>query len=61
MKIPISFKQSEIDIYEFIKNKRNCSVYIKDLVEDDMKINKGIKKQSMVKLEKPRGNLEIDF
>ena len=40
MKIPVSFKKSEKDIYDYILTKRNYSVYIKDLVEADMKKNK---------------------
>lgn len=32
----ISFKESEKHIYDFIKSKRNSSVFIKDLVEAHM-------------------------
>lgn len=39
-KIPVSFKKSEEDIYNFVKGKRNASCYIKDLVENDMNNNK---------------------
>lgn len=43
MKIPVSFKQYEKNIYDFIKKKRSPSVYIKDLVEADMKKSENLK------------------
>lgn len=39
LKIPISFAEDEIHLYKHVKSKRNYSVYIKDLVEADMKKN----------------------
>lgn len=39
LKIPVSFAEDEVHIYNYIKSKRNYSVYIKDLVEEDMKKN----------------------
>lgn len=39
LKIPVSFAEDEVHIYKYIKSKRNYSVYIKDLVEEDMKKN----------------------
>lgn len=39
LKIPISFAEDEVHIYNYIKSKRSYSVYIKDLVEEDMKKN----------------------
>ena len=39
LKIPVSFAEDEVHIYNHIKSKRNYSVYIKDLVEADMKKN----------------------
>lgn len=39
LKIPVSFAKDEVHIYNHIKSKRNSSVYIKDLVEADMKKN----------------------
>ncbi len=54
MKIPISFKENEKEIYDWIKSKRNFSVYIKDLVEEDMKKNKEVKPIK-------RKNFEIDI
>lgn len=35
MKITISFKQSEKELYEFLINKRSASIYIKDLLEKE--------------------------
>ena len=54
MKIPSSFKENEKEIYDWIKSKRNFSVYIKDLVEEDMKKNKEVKPIK-------RKNFEIDI
>ena len=39
MKVPISFKESEIDLYNFLKSKRSPSNYIKDLLEKEMQQN----------------------
>lgn len=33
----ISFKDSEMDLVNYIENKRSFSIYIKDLIEKDMK------------------------
>lgn len=37
LKINLSFKQEEVDLYNYLKSKRNASVYMKDLIEADMK------------------------
>lgn len=36
LKVIISFKQEEIELYNFVKEKRNASCYIKDLIENDI-------------------------
>ena len=36
MKIPISFKKSEKDLYDFLNSKRSPSCYVKDLLEREM-------------------------
>ncbi|MBQ3420928.1 MAG: hypothetical protein IJH34_04535 [Romboutsia sp.] len=41
LKIPVSFKKTEMDLYNYVKGKRNPSCYIKDLIEKDMKSNNG--------------------
>lgn len=56
-KIPISFKQNELYLYEFIKSKRNASCYIKDLVEKDMKNNGKTLENNITS----NNNLEFDF
>lgn len=38
-RINLSFKEEELNLYLYIKSKRNASVYIKDLIEADMKKN----------------------
>lgn len=40
LRIPVSFKQEEQDLYNFAKSKRNASCYIKDLIARDMKSNR---------------------
>lgn len=37
MKIPISFREIEKELYDYAKSKRCPSAYIKDLIEADMK------------------------
>lgn len=64
MKIPVSFKEEEIYIYNYIKSKRNFSVYIKDLVEADMKKDGIVIKAKLAeqpKVNKSEAMLEVDF
>lgn len=48
LKIPLSFKQNEKYIYDYVKGKFNYSAYLKELILKDMKAaepkeeNKGI-------------------
>lgn len=37
MKTIVTYKQSEIDIFEYIESKRSKSSFIKDLIEKEMK------------------------
>lgn len=37
MKMCVSFKQHELYLYDYVKTKRSPSIYIKDLIEADMK------------------------
>ena len=39
MKIAISFKDNEADLYNFLKEKRSPSCYIKDILEKEMQQN----------------------
>ena len=41
MKIPVSFKRTEIDLYNFLNSKRSPSNYVKDLLEREMLKEKG--------------------
>ena len=36
MKIPVSFKQSEFNLYLHCKSKLSASIYIKELIVKDM-------------------------
>ncbi|MCE5220895.1 MAG: hypothetical protein LLF98_06395 [Clostridium sp.] len=58
MKIPISFKESEKEIYDFIKAKLSPSVYIKELVIADMK-KSNINKEE--RQERKKRNFELDM
>ncbi|WP_066892894.1 hypothetical protein [Clostridium nigeriense] len=37
MKISVSFKESEMEIYNYLKSQLSMSIYIKQLIIDDMK------------------------
>lgn len=37
MKTIVTYKQSEIDLFEYIESKRSKSSFIKDLLEREMK------------------------
>ena len=41
MKIPVSFKKTEIELYQFLSSKRSPSNYVKDLLEKEMIKEKG--------------------
>ncbi len=43
-KIGISFKDTENDLYEFVKGKLSPSIYIKELIKKIWRIKKLIKK-----------------
>lgn len=60
LKIPVSFAEKEINIYNYIKSKRNYSVYIKDLVEADMKKN-GISEKAPKENKKMSNNNDLGF
>jgi len=40
VKIPISFKETEKDMYEFVLSQLSSSIYIKGLIKKDMETNK---------------------
>ena len=46
-KIGISFKDSEIDLYEFVKGKLSPSIYIKELIQKDMENKESNNKKSL--------------
>ena len=41
MRIPLSFKNTERDLYNFLKEKRCPSCYVKNLLEKEMLKEKG--------------------
>lgn len=53
----VSFKKSEIELYNYLESKRNASCYIKDLIEKDMK--KICKPE--IKKESKNDNYEFNF
>lgn len=46
MKIPVSFKKEEKDMYDYVDKKLSPSIYIKELIRDDMERNKKQEKKS---------------
>lgn len=58
LKIPISFKENEIELYNWIKCKRNYSCYLKDLVAADMKKEPAIKKDD---IKRSSESFNLDF
>lgn len=57
LKIIISFKQEEIELYNFVKGKRNASCYVKDLIEKDMRC----KEESLICHEKNEKENDLGF
>lgn len=50
-KIGISFKDSEIELYEFIKSQLSPSIYIKQLIKDQMEKKNGEEKHTSNKIQ----------
>ena len=49
LKIPLSFKDTEKEMYDFVKNQLSYSIYLKGLIQKDMGLkenNKPNKKQN---------------
>jgi hypothetical protein len=36
LKVPLSFKESEKDIYDFLKRQMSASIFIKQLIQKEM-------------------------
>lgn len=53
-KIGISFKDTEMNLYEYVKNQLSPSIYIKQLIKADME-----KEDSIIK--EGKNNLDFDF
>ncbi|WP_073249254.1 hypothetical protein [Caloramator proteoclasticus] len=50
MKISVSFKENEKHIYDYLMTKLSPSIYLKELILQDMKKQKDEQKQSKVKI-----------
>lgn len=62
LKIPVSFKKDEENLYKYTKSKRNASCYIKDLIEKDMKSSKKDNINDLIDKNKNSNNdLGLDF
>jgi hypothetical protein len=46
MKIPVSFKEEEKVMYDYVNEKLSASIYIKQLIKDDMEKNKPQERKS---------------
>lgn len=53
-KIGISFKDTEMSLYEYVKSQLSPSIYIKQLIKNDME-----KEDSSIK--EGKNNLDFDF
>lgn len=57
LKVSISFKESEKELYEYLTKKLSASIYIKELIQIDMKEDKSNKGSKEVK----RNGFKLDF
>lgn len=57
MKICVSFKEKEIELYEHVCTFRDKSAYIKDLIEADMKNVKALDEISKIQNDDDNDNL----
>lgn len=58
MKISVSFKESEMEIYKYLKSQLSASIYIKQLIIEEMK--KGdYKTNSKIKKEEVKNSMGI--
>ena len=48
MRIPVSFKETEKDLFQFVAKKKSPSAYIKELVEEDKQKKNPTKQQSIL-------------
>jgi len=48
MRIPLSFKKREKDLYEYVRKKKSPSAYLKELVEEDMQKKKRPKERPIL-------------
>lgn len=51
-KICVSFKQTELELLEYLRTKRSASNYVKDLIEADIKKNNKYTKCNKEEVEK---------
>ena len=62
LKIRVSLKKDEENLYKYTKSKRNASCYIKDLIEKDMKSSKKDNINNLIDKNKNSNNdLGLDF
>ena len=58
MKISVSFKESELEMYEYLKGQLSASIYIKQLIINDMK-KEGISTTKKAKNEEVKNSMGI--
>jgi len=56
LKIPISFKKDEKDMYDFLLSQLSPSIYIKEYLKSQMKL-----KENKTPNEKQNSKFELDF
>ena len=58
--IPVSFKEHELDLYNYVKSKSSPSIYIKELIEQDRnKSGNTIKIKEDVKENPKQNNMNL--
>lgn len=61
LKLYVSFKEKEKDLLDHVKNKRDYSAYIKDLIEADMEKDAGHRSKQYVNASISNNDLDFDF
>lgn len=54
MKIPVSFKENEKELYDYVISQLSASIYIKQLIKNDMEKNKP-------DIKKVKNKIDFDF
>mgnify|MGYP001562718145 CR=1 FL=1 len=56
IKVSISFKDSEINMYDFLQSQLSSSIYIKELIKKEMRLN-----DNKISNKKNNNKFNLDF